>query len=398
MLKKWIATILSISLVIGMAALLHACGKPKDAEETTAEPETSSAIELLPEADEGTTGENVWADLWDLEDMSYTEPTTDEHYQEEYKALTLPMAVTTQPVAGTTRAQTTTNPSVRETTTQFMFTTPSRAATTAKQAESTGTTAASESTTAATKASTTAAQQTTAEETTVLTDYVPNASGIQNVTPGTRPQVTYLDKYVTDIFKSGNFTLEMEQKEEGKTMPITLYENDDNLAVEVTLTNLMMQDLELPAALSGIGKVRFIVTGKRSAQPKAYIAWTGGYMEMENVDEITDMIREMQSEQDMNVLSQMMQADLEYVGSSSSVGYICESYKNTEQNVQINFYFAKTENYEGVVRWDQVDLTTGTTLTQTVMRLTRGVTNAKAFRTEGKKMSMEEFENMFNNG
>ena len=42
MLKKWIATILSISLVIGMAALLHACGKPKNEVTTAAAEKTAS--------------------------------------------------------------------------------------------------------------------------------------------------------------------------------------------------------------------------------------------------------------------------------------------------------------------------------------------------------------------
>ena len=42
-MKKWISTILSISLVIGMAAVLHACGKPKPETDTTTESATWSA-------------------------------------------------------------------------------------------------------------------------------------------------------------------------------------------------------------------------------------------------------------------------------------------------------------------------------------------------------------------
>ncbi len=393
-MKKWIATILSISLVIGMAAMLHACGKPDAEPESTTEP-----TDVLPvQGDEDTTGENVWADLWGLEDESYTERTTDEHYEEEYNALTLPMAVTTQPAAGTTRAQTTTNPSVRETTTQFMFTTPSRSSTTTTKREEAGTTvaAANESTTASTtKPSTSTTTAPAEEETTKLTDYI-GAGGVQDATVQPRPQVTLLDKYVIDIFKSGAFTLEMEMKQEGKTMPITLYEDEDNLAVEMTLTSLVMQDLELPAAFSGIGKVRFVITGKRSSNPRAYIMWPGSYMEMEDAGEVADMIREMQSEGDVNVLSQLTEDGLEYCGRTTGIGYVCESYINPDENMQYNFYFAQTpEGYEGVVRWDRVDLSTGQTDTEIVMRLSQGVKSSKAFKVEGKKTSMEDFENMF---
>ncbi len=393
-MKKWIATILSISLVIGMAAMLHACGKPDAEPESTTEP-----TDVLPvQGDEDTTGENAWADLWGLEDESYTERTTDEHYEEEYNALTLPMAVTTQPAAGTTRAQTTTNPSVRETTTQFMFTTPSRSSTTTTKREEAGTTvaAANESTTASTtKPSTSTTTAPAEEETTMLTDYI-GAGGVQQATVQPRPQVTLLDKYVIDIFKSGAFTLEMEMKQEGKTMPITLYEDEDNLAVEMTLTSLVMQDLELPAAFSGIGKVRFVITGKRSSNPRAYIMWPGSYMEMEDAGEVADMIREMQSEGDVNVLSQLTEDGLEYCGRTTGIGYVCESYINPDENMQYNFYFAQTpEGYEGVVRWDRVDLSTGQTDTEIVMRLSQGVKSSKAFKVEGKKTSMEDFENMF---
>lgn len=393
-MKKWIATILSISLVIGMAAMLHACGKPDAEPESTTEP-----TDVLPvQGDEDTTGENVWADLWGLEDESYTERTTDEHYEEEYNALTLPMAVTTQPAAGTTRAQTTTNPSVRETTTQFMFTTPSRSSTTTTKREEAGTTvaAANESTTASTtKPSTSTTTAPAEEETTMLTDYI-GAGSVQQATVQPRPQVTLLDKYVIDIFKSGAFTLEMEMKQEGKTMPITLYEDEDNLAVEMTLTSLVMQDLELPAAFSGIGKVRFVITGKRSSNPRAYIMWPGSYMEMEDAGAVADMIREMQSEGDVNVLSQLTEDGLEYCGRTTGIGYVCESYINPDENMQYNFYFAQTpEGYEGVVRWDRVDLSTGQTDTEIVMRLSQGVKSSKAFKVEGKKTSMEDFENMF---
>lgn len=392
-MKKWIATILSISLVIGMAAMLHACGKPDAEPESTTEP-----TDVLPvQGDEDTTGENVWADLWGLEDESYTERTTDEHYEEEYNALTLPMAVTTQPAAGTTRAQTTTNPSVRETTTQFMFTTPSRSSTTKR--EEAGTTAASnESITASTttKPATTGAQQ-AENETTMLTDYI-GAGVVHGGGPAPRPQVTLLDKYVIDIFKSGSFTLKMEMKQEGKTMPITLYEDEDNLAVEMTLTSLVMQDLELPAAFSGIGKVRFVITGKRSSNPRAYIMWPGSYMEMEDAGEVADMIREMQSEGDVNVLSQMTEDGLEYCGRTTGTGYICESYINPDENMQYDFYFSdarEQEGYYGIVKWVRVDLSTGQTDTEIVMRLSQGVKSSKAFKVEGKKTSMDDFENMF---
>ena len=66
--------------------------------------------------------------------------------------------------------------------------------------------------------------------------------------------------------------------------------------------------------------------------------------------------------------------------------------------MQYDFYFSdarEQEGYYGIVKWVRVDLSTGQTDTEIVMRLSQGVKSSKAFKVEGKKTSMEDFENMF---
>ncbi len=402
-MKKWISTLLCISLVIGTAAMLHACGKPKTDAETTTELTEEEPATLIEETDDvEESGVNTWEDIWGLEDMSYTERTTDEHYQEEYDALTLPMAVTTQAVAGTTKAQTTTNPAVRETTTQFQFTMPPKSSTTKKAAES-GTTAAgkdSASTTATTAASTTAATTTTTtqpaeEETTMLTDYV-SGVGVQAATVQPRPQVTLLDKYVTDVIKTGVYTMEMEMKEDGMSVPFTIYEDGNNTAVETSVTQYVMQNVsEVPKALANLGKVRFIIKDKKSSNAKVYTAWTGGYYELDGLEEVSGMVQEMQDENGFGLLLQHADEGLEYCGTSSGTGYVCEIYKDSEKNMQYNFYFAKTSGYEGIISMDVVNLSTSATEQHIVMRIYPGVTNSSAFKVSGKKYTDADIEKMF---
>ena len=390
-MKKWISTILSLSLVIGMAAVLHACGKPKAAGDTTTESATWSA------EPDGESTKSALADIWDEfddyddESYSYTERTTDEHYQEEYDALTLPRAVTTQPAAGTTRAQTTTNPAVRETTTQFMFTSPSHASTTKKEAE--GTKAAGDATTT-TKPSTTAAQQSAEPETTMLADLVGDG-GAGEVRPATvvpRPQVTFLDRYVVDILESGAYTVQMEMKDDEMPVQVTMYVKDDNRAMEIPVGGMMAQSIGLPASLGNVGKIRVIVKDM-SSNPKAYVAFPTGYMEMTDIEDAADMLQEAGGGQD---LRRQLQIDrLQYCGKTTGIGSVCETYVLPDEQLEYNFYFSMTDDYEGLVRWDVIDLNSNTVSAQMEMRLYDRLTDRNAFTVSGKKMDPSELEGMF---
>ena len=391
-MKKWISTILSLSLVIGMAALLHACGKPKDKADTTTESATWSAE---PDGESSKSAfENLWDELDDYEDesYSYTERTTDEHYQEEYDALTLPRAVTTHPAAGTTRAQSTTNPSVRETTTQFMFTSPSHASTTKK--EQAGTNAAgNESTKASTTAPSTTAAQSAEEETTMLEDVIGNvsASDVHSVTVMPRPQVTYLDRYVVDILQSGTYTVQMEMKDGDMPVQVTMYVKGNDRSMEIPIGGMMAQQIGLPASFGKAGKVRVIVKNIDS-NPKAYVTFPSGYMEMEDMENAADMIKEAGG----GDIRQQLQIDrLQYCGDSVGMGYVCETYLLPEENLQYNFYFSETTGYSGLVRWDVVDLNTKEVSAKMVMRLYDKVTDSSAFTVSGKKMDPSELEALF---
>lgn len=390
-MKKWIATILSISLVIGMAAVLHACGKPKDEPQTTATQEQSESV----------TGESVSETKFDLsEDVSnmlgeiidpnysYTEVSTNEHYQEEYDALTLPTAVTTQPVAGTTKPHTTTNPAVRETTTAFQFTSPSRTQTTKPSGGSTK--PSGETTTTRQSAATT---QPAEPETTMLADVVGSnvTPNVQDATVMPRPQVTYLDKYVVDILQSGSYTAEMEMTEEGMTMSITTYVDGDDWASEIPIGSMLAQEMGMPASM-GVGKMRFIIKDMKS-NPKAYIVLpTGNYMEMNDIAEAAEMMAESGAQ---NLRQQMQLDKLQYCGKTTGVGYVCETYILPEDNIRYDFYFAQTDGYTGLVRWDVSDLSSNAVEEHVVMRLYKGVSNKKAFTVTGKKMDPEELAGMF---
>ena len=394
-MKRWIATILSISLVIGMAAVLHACGKPKDAPETTTEPATGSAAD-------GETSKSfmdeIWGDLDDLTDeyesYSHVEYTTNEHYQEEYDALTLPRAVTTQPVAGTTKAQTTTNPAVRETTTAFQFTSPS-GRTTTKAAQTTkpsgDTTQPSGGTT---KPATTAASGAAEPETTTLPDLVGNNAipAVQEAVTMPRPQVTYLDRYVIDILESGSYTAVMQMNMDGTMMQATTYVDGDDFASEIPVGSMMMQEMGIPASV-GVGNIRMILKDMDS-NPKAYVALPSGYLELEDLQEAGEMLKEAGGIQ--NLRNQMQIDRLQYAGKTTGVGFVCESYIVPEENTRYNFYFAQTpEGYTGLIRWDIIDTETKETLEEVNLRLTTGVKNQKVFTVSGKKLDPAELEKMF---
>ena len=208
----------------------------------------------------------------------------------------------------------------------------------------------------------------------------------------TRPQVTYLDKYVTNILSTNVYTMETETKQDGKTIPVTVFQNGSNHEVDVTLTSYLTQNMDIPAAFANLGKLRIIVKDK-----KMYIAWTGGYCEMSESEEFADTLGDMTNDQDLGTLSQIVENSLEYCGITYGAGYVCESYKNTEDNTQYNFYFSSTDGYMGIVRWDIVNLTTGQTEQQMVIRLYDKITDNEAFNVSGKKYSLEEVEKLFGN-
>ena len=78
-MKKGLSVILVIALVASLAGVLGACGGKGENDTTTESTEQTTA--------------SPWKDLledftYDYEDESYTERTTDEHYEQEYEALT----------------------------------------------------------------------------------------------------------------------------------------------------------------------------------------------------------------------------------------------------------------------------------------------------------------------
>ncbi|MGN0636491.1 MAG: hypothetical protein ACI4I5_09750 [Acutalibacteraceae bacterium] len=369
-MKKGLSVILIIALVASLAGVLGACGGKGENDATTESTEQTTA--------------SPWKDLledftYDYEDESYTERTTDEHYEQEYEALTLPSANPTKAAsANATTAATTKANATRVTTTKaFMFTSPSQPSTTKK----TETTAASGSTTATTASTT---QATTVTDSTSMTDNIAetNVGFGGNVTEGgspSRPQVTYLDKYVVDVLAGSSYTLQVEMKAEGKAVPFTNYKDGSNSATKVRLSALAGADIP---KLGGLDEVRVVIKDS-----KLYIAWAGGYVQM--VDQ--DMEDVLNSMKDMDIREMLRTDALEYVGAVSGTGYVCESYRIPEENLGYSFYF--TSN--GISRVEVVDLETRQVVETMSISLKAGVSDKNAFTLSGKKYTMEEFEQMF---
>lgn len=206
--------------------------------------------------------------------------------------------------------------------------------------------------------------------------------GSGNVTGGgsiPRPQVTYVDKYVLNILAGNSFTLRMEVKEDGVTIPVTSYKDGDNYANKVRLSNLIGADLP---GFGGADEVRTVVK-----DGKCYVVWAGGYVQLEG-EGFGDIVGSL----DQMDVNEMFRTDgLEYCGVVSGVGYICENYRDPEENLGYSFYF----NSKGIFRWEVIDLETNQVVETMNISITPGVADKNAFALSGKKYTMEEFEKMF---
>lgn len=391
-MKRMTSVLIITALVISLAAVMNGCGKDaKPAGPTTEAADESSTGSRLQED-----LQNMFGDLSELaeeqESISFTEHTTDEHYQEDYEALTLPPATTAAKPSGNA-ARTTASAMVpqttrRETTTQFQFTSPTTAATTAKASGNASTTRSTVE--SGTVASTTA--QETVSDTTVMADRIAdsNVVSVGDAAPIPRPNVTYLDKYVLDVLRSGSYTMQMEMKADGRAVPVTYYVNADNTAVKTNMGQSFAEMMELPVSLGKLGDVRFIMKNM-STDPKIYIASSLGYYEFEG-DEM-ESIKETFKEIDLTDQMQFAMVggdNMEYCGFETHPGYIVEIYKIPETNEMYCFYF----DGEGLDKWEVIDMSTNQLVSTTTIKLTSGVSDKNAFKVSGKKLTDEDLSNV----
>ena len=382
-MKKMISVLSVLALVISLAAVMTGCKEPKAGEDTTT---ASTATEEAAE----TTDNELSGFLEELEEemsaYSTVEHTTDEHYEDDFNSLTLPSAA---PAAATTKrasAASTTQAVRRETTTQFQFTSPSRSASTTKAAQS------STTTTTKKNSSQSVDEQTSYSDTTALTEritdeHVVNASQANEMP---RPNVTYLDKFVINVLQSGSYTMQTELKADGYAMPMTTYSNADNFAIKMSMGSAMADMMGAPDVFGKLGDIRLITTNMNS-NPRMYLAWSGGYTELEGegVDEMKEMFMDAESERSM--LSTMQFDALVYCGYETHQGYIVETYKLPEENLMYCFYF----DSQGLAKWEIIDMSTNQVTETITVKLTAGVTDKNAFKVSGKKYTMEEMENLF---
>ena len=387
-IKQWISILAVAGLVVVMAAVMTGCKEPKAGESTT----TESVTETTSQAhDNELSGflEELQED-WPQE-YSTVEHTTDEHYDEDFKALTLPAAV---PAAASNQGKTASGGNNtaaqtvrRETTTQFQFTSPSRSAGTTKSGSSTTTTTTKKNNVQSVD------EQTSHSDTTSLTEritdeHVVNASEATEIP---RPNVTYLDKFVINVLQSGSYTMQTEMKADGYAMPMTTYSNADNYEVKMGFGSAMAEMMGMPAAFGKSGEGRLIATNMNSSNPHIYLCWPGSYVELEGegVDEAKQMF--MDSESERSMLSSMQFDAMVYCGFRTYQGYIVETYKMPEDNLMYNFYF----DSQGLAKWEIIDMSTDQVTENITIKLTAGVTDKNAFKPSGNRISMDEFEKMF---
>ena len=384
-MKKRVSVLSVLALVVSLAAVMTGCREPKAGENTTTESDTQAAETV---SETGLAG--FLDDLReDLSEYSTVEHTTDEHFEEEFEALTLPSAVPAS--ATTTRraaASATTQAVHRETTTAFQFTSPSRSSTSTTKSASGSTT-----TTTKKNAAQNVDEQTSHSDTTSMTERITD-SHVVNVSEATeipRPNVTYLDKFVVNVLQSGSYTMQTELKTDGYAMPMTTYANGDNFELKMNFGSALAEMMGAPAVLGQSGQIRLITTGMNSSNPHVYFCWPGSYTELEGkgVDEIKELFMDTESERSM--LSAMQFDSLVYCGVQTYQGYIVETYKMPEENLMYCFYF----DSQGLAKWEIIDMSTNQVAETITVKLTAGVTDKNAFKPSGKKTSMEDMENMF---
>ena len=403
-MKRWVSVLAILSLVVSMASVMTACKKSNtdDGKKTT---KTDSAQETVTDV-EAATSEDSLRDLlgdWTEEIGEYStfEHTTNEHYEEDYAALTLPAAVpTTKAAKGSkgskvAQAAATTQAARRETTTQFQFASYTRGATTTKPGEEKS----SDNTTTTAAPVTTAAPETNFSDTTALTERIPESPPVltDNFDASARPNVTYLDKYVIDVLNSGSYTCEGERKIEGYSFPTTTYCTTDKFAVKATLGSAIAEALKdegvnVGALLKNAGEIKMVVTGIDTSSPRSYLCVGDGYYEFDesNSDQNTDEAVELLTGGEFNLLLGDIPFDaLEYTGINSYTGYAIETYKQAEENLLYRFYF----DSQGLAKIEKIDMSTSQVMEVITVKLSSGVKDKNAFKVEGKKKSLDDLQN-----
>ena len=405
-MKRWISVLAIVSLVVSLASVMSACKKSNGDDVNTTTPD--DVQETVTEAEAVTYDDDLREVFEDLQEgyseISTFEHTTNEHYEEDFAALTLPAAVPTTKAAKGAKTAATTQAARRETTTQFQFQSYTRGATTTKPGDTTAKSADGDTTTAVT----TAAPETSYSDTTSMADRIGGSPTISNdeLISEQRPNVTYLDKYVKNILNSGSYTLQAEIKGDGMAVPFTRYINADNRATKFVIGDALSEELNgtnsFIAFFAKQGEIRIIRTGVNSSNPRMYICWPGvpgGYCEIteaalsselagdgSQADDISDLFS------DQDFISEIPWDALEYTGVTMYPGYCVESYK-TANGALYRFYF----DSQGIAKMEVIDPDTEQREMEIPMKLTSGVTDKKAFKPSGKEMDIEEFKKLLEN-
>ncbi len=326
-MKRFLSLILVAALTLSLALALGACGKNKEADNTTAA-EISDAV-------------SEDADVSVEETESKVVHTTDEHYEEDYEELTLPPAISTTKANETTTAKSDTSTTTKKTESKVTTTKQSLVTTTAPTTKPTTT---KPTTTKKGEEPTTMFEINTElfSQTVVITtmenqvdEHIGFGGGVGDVTEVPRPNVTYYDKFVTDVLNSGSYTYTRQVGDETGTAVYTIYADGGKTATKVE------------SGINGIG-ISFRMFTKDG---KGYIIIPTmlSYFvteEMDGFEGIEEALSEFKGLVDIG--------SFKYCGLRTGTGYVCESYMDPESTVGIDFYFSSV----GLTKMEVVDLET----------------------------------------
>ncbi|MBQ3150065.1 MAG: hypothetical protein IJB86_02335 [Clostridia bacterium] len=363
-MKRFLSLILVAALTLSLALALGACGKNKETDNTTA-------------ADSAVSGEAADVAISEEESVSKVVHTTNEHYEEDYEELTLPPAISTTKANETTTAKSDTSTTTKKTESKVTTTKQSLVTTTAPTTKPTTTkpttTKKGDEPTSLIEIDTNLFSQTeifTTIANNIQDEYV-GFGGVNEITEVPRPNVTYYDKFVTDVLASGNYTMTMQTTQEGTTVSFTLFRDGEKTAYkgETNYNGIAMSFRFFQDGDTGYIVLPFIKSYFRQETAEGF---SDGFNDA--LDDVNDIIS-------MN--------NLQYCGVRSGTGYVCEMYKDTENNIGYNYYFSS----EGLTKIEAVDMASGEKNTQTCA-LKAGVEDNGVFKKPSgyKEVNAEELE------
>ncbi len=207
------------------------------------------------------------------------------------------------------------------------------------------------------------------------------------------PSVLYVQKYVSDILASNNYTLKIEATDGAKTLPLTCYRSGADMTYEMTVSDLLanMTETDYPF-LSSLGSnttIRVILKGVGTSEETVYLSTSIGYVELNDFS-AAEMGLDVEDVLNGNLLEIGLDT-LTFVRSEGRDGVWSESFINAEGDTLYVFYFTS----RGLCNVQTIDPVTMEVLSDVRVSLMSGVANSNVFTPSGRRLEIEEIERLF---